>query len=114
MQKHRISVVAGLIAWCLLASAMSFGADKTKGFIKSRTGETLVVTTDDGDKTVVLTDDTKTKDDRGLFGLEKQQISSVVLIPGLKVEVEGTPDDQGRVVAKTITVDGDDLEASQM
>src|SRR4051794_15018158 len=111
MQKHRMSVVAGFISSCLLASAMSFAADKTAGFIKSRTGETLLVTTDSGEKTVVLTDDTKTKDDRGLFGLEKQQLSSVVLIPGLKVEVEGTPDDQGRIIAKTITVDGDDLEA---
>src|SRR4051812_36867061 len=113
MQKHRMTFLAVLIAWCLLASATSFGADKTKGFIVTRTGETLVVKTDAGDSvTVVLTDDTRTKDDRGLFGLEKQQMSSVVLIPGLKVEVEGAPDDQGRVVAKTITVDGDDLEAS--
>jgi len=37
-----------------------------------------------------------------------------VLIPGLKVDVDGTTDDQGRVVAKTITVDGDDLESAQM
>ena len=103
MQKHRVTFLAVLIAWCLLASAMSFGADKTKGFITSRTGETLLVKTDGGENmTVVLTDDTRTKDDRGLFGLEKQEMSSVVLIPGLKVEVEGTPDEQGRVIAKTI------------
>jgi outer membrane protein OmpA-like peptidoglycan-associated protein len=38
----------------------------------------------------------------------------VVLIPGLKVDIDGVPDDQGRVVAKTITVDGDDLEAAEM
>jgi outer membrane protein OmpA-like peptidoglycan-associated protein len=63
---------------------------------------------------VVLTDDTTTKDDKGLFGLEKQQVSSVVLIPGLKVDVDGVSDEQGRVVAKTITVDGDDLETAEM
>jgi outer membrane protein OmpA-like peptidoglycan-associated protein len=63
---------------------------------------------------VVLTDDTRTKDDKGLFGLEKQQLSSVVLIPGLKVDVDGTSDDTGRVVARTITVDGDDLETAEM
>jgi outer membrane protein OmpA-like peptidoglycan-associated protein len=74
----------------------------------------LIVKTADGNTTVVLTDSTTTKDDRGLFGLEKQRLSSVVLIPGLKVEVDGTTDDQGRVVAKTITVDGDDLESAQM
>jgi OOP family OmpA-OmpF porin len=38
----------------------------------------------------------------------------VVLIPGLKVEVDGTSDGQGRVVAKTITTDGDDLETAEM
>jgi outer membrane protein OmpA-like peptidoglycan-associated protein len=30
------------------------------------------------------------------------------------VEVDGTSDDQGRVVAKTITTDGDDLETAEM
>jgi outer membrane protein OmpA-like peptidoglycan-associated protein len=74
----------------------------------------LIVKTADGNSTVVLTDYTTTKDDRGLFGLEKERLSNVVLIPGLKVEVDGTADDQGRVVAKTITVDGDDLESAQM
>jgi outer membrane protein OmpA-like peptidoglycan-associated protein len=63
---------------------------------------------------VVLTDDTRTKDDKGLFGLDKQHMSSVVLIPGLKVDVDGTSDEHGRVVAKTITVDGDDLETAEM
>jgi outer membrane protein OmpA-like peptidoglycan-associated protein len=68
----------------------------------------------DGKTTVVLTDDTKTKDDKGLFGLDKQQLSNAVLIPGLKLKVDGVSDDQGRVVAKTITVDGDDLETAEM
>ena len=44
---------------------------------------------------MVLTDDTTTKDDKGLFGLDKQQMSNVVLIPGLKVDVDGTSDEQG-------------------
>jgi outer membrane protein OmpA-like peptidoglycan-associated protein len=38
----------------------------------------------------------------------------VVLIPGLKVDVDGTSGENGQVVAKTITVDGDDLETSEM
>jgi OmpA-OmpF porin, OOP family len=41
-------------------------------------------------------------------------MSNVVLIPGLKVDIDGTSDDQGRIVAKTVTVDGDDLEAAEM
>lgn len=67
-----------------------------------------------GKTTVVLTDDTTTKDDRGLFGLEEQQMGDTVLIPGLKVKVDGVTGDEGRVVAKTITVDGDDLETAEM
>jgi OmpA-OmpF porin, OOP family len=95
---------------------LAFGADKAevKGMITARTGETLIVQTADGNVTVVLTDDTTTKDDKGLFGLDKQHMSNAVLIPGLKVDVDGTPAEQGRVVAKTITVDGDDLESAEM
>ena len=33
-----------------------------------------------------------------------------MLTPGLKVHVDGRSDDRSRVVAKTITFDGDDLE----
>jgi outer membrane protein OmpA-like peptidoglycan-associated protein len=37
-----------------------------------------------------------------------------VLIPGLKVKVDGMSDDKGRFVAGEITVDGDDLETAEM
>jgi OmpA-OmpF porin, OOP family len=115
---HRKTLVASLIALFLLASVAAFGANgdkaEVKGMITSRTGETLIVKSGEGTTTVVLTDSTRTKDDKGLFGLEKQEMSNVVLIPGLKVDIDGTSDDQGRVVAKTITVDGDDLETAEM
>src|ERR1700761_2926261 len=115
---HRRMIVASLTALFLAASVSAFGAsgDKAsaKGMIMSRTGETLIVKGAEGKVTVVLTDDTTTKDDKGLLGLDKEHMSDVVLIPGLKVDVDGVSDDQGRVIAKTITVDGDDLETSEM
>jgi len=115
---HRKTIVVSLTGLLILASVSVFGApgDKAeaKGMIFSRTGETLQVKTAAGNVTVVLTDETKTKDDKGLFGLDEQQMSDVVLIPGLKVDVDGTSDDQGRVIAKVITVDGDDLETAEM
>ncbi len=113
---HRRMTVVSLMALFLLASAFAFGGDKTqvKGMINTRTGETLIVQSGGQNVTVVLTDETKTKDDKGLFGLDKQYMSSAVLVPGLKVKVDGVSDDQGRVVAKTITVDGDDLETAEM
>jgi OOP family OmpA-OmpF porin len=113
---HRKATVATLMGLLFLASLFAFGDDKTqvKGMINTRTGETLIVQSGGQNVTVVLTDETKTKDDKGLFGLDKQFMSSAVLVPGLKVKVDGVADDQGRVVAKTITVDGDDLETAEM
>src|SRR4051812_32726529 len=108
-------ITIGVVALFLLSSLAAIAGDDINGMIKTRTGETLIVQTTEGtDVTVVLTDDTKTIDKRGVFGLSKTKLSSIVLIPGLKISVEGTRDDQGRIVAKQITTDGDDLEASQM
>jgi len=117
---HLKQMFMALLFLCLIAATLGTAAAaqekaKIQGMITTRTGETLVVKTAGGNATtVVLTDDTNTKDDKGLFGLEKQVMSNSVLIPGLKVKVDGTSDDQGRVVAKTITVDGDDLETAEM
>jgi outer membrane protein OmpA-like peptidoglycan-associated protein len=116
MNRRTIAVSLTALLFLASASVVQASGDKTKvkGMITTRTGETLIVKSDQGTVTVVLTDDTVTKDDKGLFGLDKKQLSSVVLIPGLKVEVDGTSDGQGRVVAKTITTDGDDLETAEM
>jgi outer membrane protein OmpA-like peptidoglycan-associated protein len=113
------TVVVGVMTFLLLASLGAFGSSdekaKVKGMIISRAGETMVVQNSEGSKiTVVLADDTRTKDNTGLFGLDRKELSHVVLIPGLKVSVDGVSDDQGRVAAKTITVDGDDLETAEM
>ena len=104
----------GLFDSVFATSAVGQEKAKVKGIIRTRTGETLIVKTKEGDTTVVLTDNTTTKDDKGLFGLDKEIFSNSVLIPGLKVKVDGMAGDQGQVVAKTITVDGDDLETAEM
>src|SRR5215469_1309992 len=115
---QRKTIVVGLMTVLFVALVAAFGAtgDKAKvqGMIISRAGETMVVQTPEGKTTVVLADDTRTKDNIGLFGLDRKELSSVVLIPGLKVSVDGVSDDQGRVAAKTITVDGDDLETAEL
>ena len=116
MTMHPKTIVVSLVALFLLASVCAFGDDKAevKGVITSRNGDTLTVKSAEGNVTVVLTDNTRTKDDKGLFGLEKQEMADTVLIPGLKVDIDGTSNGQGQVVAKTITVDGDDLETAEM
>jgi len=118
MQAKRIASIAALALLCLMAFALAVSAEgdkvKTKGMIVSRTGETLIVKSSSGQTTVILTEDTKTKDNKGMLGLRKEFMANTVLIPGLKVDIDGVSDDQGRVIAKTITVDGDDLETAEM
>jgi outer membrane protein OmpA-like peptidoglycan-associated protein len=114
---ERKAIVLGLMTVLFVTSVGAFGAAgdkaKVKGMIIARTGETLVVKTTEGNVTVVLADDTRTKDNVGLFGWGRKEMSSVVLIPGLKVSVDGVSNDQG-VAAKTITIDGDDLETAEL
>jgi OOP family OmpA-OmpF porin len=118
MQRKGITLLLSSAAICLLATVSAFGADgektEVKGMIASRTGETLIVRKSSGNVTVILTDETKTKDNKGVFGLRKEYMANTVLIPGLKVQVDGVSDAEGRVIAKTITVDGDDLETAEM
>jgi len=118
METKRIAAMAILVLVSLMTgiSAPASAGDKVKvkGMIVSRTGETLVVKGSGATTTVVLTEDTKTKDNKGMLGLRKEYMANTVLIPGLKVDVDGVSDDQGRVVAKNITVDGDDLETAEM
>jgi len=115
MQRNRITVPVIVAAMCLLTSVLAFAGNETKakGMIISRSADTLILKTADGQTTVVLDDSTKVQQPKGL-GLRKRQVSSAVLIPGLKVSVEGKPDDQSRIVAKTITFDGNDLETAEM
>ena len=114
MNRKLETIVVSSMAVLLLASVTAFGSQaKVKGMISGRTGETLIVNTESGKVTVVLTEGTKIKDKRGLFGLQEDVLAPTVLIPGLKVSVDGMSNGEG-VVAKTITVDGDDIESSQM
>ena len=108
-------ILTALLCWITPGSL--YGVDsgekvKLRGLITERTGETLTVKTADGKVTVVLTDDTKVQKPKGL-GLRKTQMSFIALIPGLKISVDGTHDDQGRVVADTITFSGDDLQTAE-
>jgi outer membrane protein OmpA-like peptidoglycan-associated protein len=114
----RKTIVASLMTMFFLLAGSVLGASdekmQVKGMIVARTGETLLVSSSGGKVTVVITDDTRTKDNKGLLGLRKQYMSNTVLIPGLKVKIEGVSDNEGRIVAKTISVDGDDLETAEM
>jgi OmpA-OmpF porin, OOP family len=110
----RTAVLMVMLSLSIYCVGVPTNQSAVTGTITSRSGDSLTVNSGGQVTTVVLTDETATKDDKGLFGLDKQYMSDVVLIPGLKVKVQGAPDEQGRFVAKTITVDGDDLETAEM
>jgi OOP family OmpA-OmpF porin len=116
LRTWKFTVAYPALLWCLLAG-LAYGTsngEKTKvqGLIAARTGETLVLSTDSGNVTVVLTDDTKVQQPKGL-GLRHKQMSATVLIPGLRISVDGVDDAQSRVTANTINFDANDLETAE-
>jgi OmpA-OmpF porin, OOP family len=120
--KYMKLISKSMVAYSILLSCLSVGVAygasngekvKVKGLITTRTGETLTMkTADAGSVTVVLNDNTKVQQPKGL-GLRKKQMSATVLIPGLKISVDGVGDAQSRVTAKTITFDPDDLQLAE-
>jgi outer membrane protein OmpA-like peptidoglycan-associated protein len=120
MQKNRKAIVSSLLVFCVPVLVATFAAAQNaakdveaEGIIKSKTGETLIVTNPEKQTTttVLLTNDTKV---RQLKIFSEKHVTADVLIPGLKISVEGTSDDQGRVVAKKIDFDSGDMETAQM
>jgi outer membrane protein OmpA-like peptidoglycan-associated protein len=110
-------IVACTALLCCLLIGLAYGASngekvKIKGVIATRTGETLVVSTASGNVTVVLTDDTKVQQPKGL-GVRKKEMGATVLVPGLRVTIDGVGDAQSNVTAKSINFDSADLEMSQ-
>jgi OmpA-OmpF porin, OOP family len=118
MTQNRSRSIGYAALLCCLAVGMAYGASngekaKVTGIITGRTGDTLTIKSmDAGTVTIVLNDDTKVQQPKGL-GLRKKQMSATVLVPGLKISVDGVGDAQSRVVAKSITFSEDDLETAE-
>jgi OmpA-OmpF porin, OOP family len=95
-----------------LAQSVTAGEKvKTSGLITGRSGEDLKVKTNDlGDITVVLTDDTKVEQPKGLLKVRKTNMGMAVLVPGLAVQVEGVGDANGRVTAEKIKFSKESLK----
>jgi OOP family OmpA-OmpF porin len=118
MKKTSRSIAAYAVLLCCLSVGLAYGATngekvKVKGLITTRTGETLTIKTGTAENVVVvLTDDTKVQQPKGI-GLRMKQMSAAVLIPGLAVLVDGVGDAQSRVTAKSITFEQSGLQLAE-
>jgi outer membrane protein OmpA-like peptidoglycan-associated protein len=93
------------------SGAHMFAQEKIKGMIKGRSGNTVMLeNADQPYVNVLVTDSTKVRQNEGLFKARKKDLSVAALIPGLEVSVEGSRDETGIFVAKSITFNGNDLE----
>jgi len=83
---------------------------KVEGLIKSKQGESMMIQTSSSPNiTVVLNDRTRIRELHGAFNAVRKEVPQDILIPGLKIWIQGTYNEQQQVVAKTIQFDAKDL-----
>jgi OmpA-OmpF porin, OOP family len=104
------AVLAGLLTIILTAAAQG---QTVRGVINGRSGATMTLQTTDTPKLVVLLTPTTDVDEvQGALRARKKQMAMTSLIPGLPVEVKGTMNDQGQLVADSVRFKGNDLKAA--
>jgi OOP family OmpA-OmpF porin len=107
----------GILPLMVLTSASMFLSAETvkiQGMVQARSGATMIVQTADSPKVVVLlTDETQVGQIQGVLKARRKEMSMAALIPGLKVQVEGTYNDQTQLVARLVKFQGNDLERAQ-
>jgi OmpA-OmpF porin, OOP family len=110
----RIMLVALLWSLGPAVGAQSAKGVKEEGVIKVRDGDTMILQTSDSPNLkVLLTSDTEVGQVQGLMQARRKEMSMAALIPGLKVNVEGTYNDQKQLVAKTVAFKGNDLQDAE-
>lgn len=109
-----ISIATLSIMFIALSSTMTAQTVNVEGLIKARSGDTMILKTSDSPKLIVLLDDnTEVGQIQGVLKARRKQMSMAALIPGLKVQVEGTYNDQGQLQAKVVKFKGKDLEEAE-
>jgi len=97
----------------LLTHGATAHGQNTQGVITGRSGATMTLQTQDGSKLVVLlTASTDVAEVEGLFKGRKKEMAMTSLIPGLPVQVTGSTNDQGQLVADSVKFKGNDLKAA--
>src|ERR1700756_690656 len=103
-----------LIAFALLAPTVFAQTVKIEGLIKARRGGTVILSPSASPSVpVYLTDSTQVGQVQGLLQARRKEMSMAALIPGLQVKVEATYNEQGQLVATSVSFKGNDLEDAQ-
>jgi OOP family OmpA-OmpF porin len=107
-----IPAVMGTLMIILAGNAAAQG-QAVQGVINGRSGATMTMQTADTPKLVVLlTPTTQVDEVQGVLKARKKQMAMTSLIPGLPVQVQGSTNDQGQLVADSVKFKGSDLKAA--
>jgi OmpA-OmpF porin, OOP family len=107
-------LTVSLIGLALLCTTVAAQSVEVEGLIKARNGDTMIVNTSGSpDVTVLLTDSTQVGQVQGVFKARRKQMSMAALIPGLKVKVEGSYNDERQLVATSVSFKGNDLQDAE-
>jgi len=85
---------------------------KIVGVIAGRSGANMIVRTATGTTTVTLNESTKVEEKKGALKLKHSSMAATSLIPGLKVEVDGTPGPNSSLIATTVKFSAGDLQTA--
>jgi|tagenome__1003787_1003787.scaffolds.fasta_scaffold20940668_2 outer membrane protein OmpA-like peptidoglycan-associated protein len=116
--------IAGKLLWkgtllsVVLATLTTVAAEdpagKIQGVIKGRSGANMIVQTTDYPRLiVVLTNNTKVSQIKGVLKARREDMSMAALVPGLIIQVEGTFNVDRQLVASSVRFKGDDLKQAQ-
>jgi OmpA-OmpF porin, OOP family len=110
-----VSTIPAVLAALMISVAgnATMQAQTVQGVINGRSGATMTLQTVDTPKLVVLlTPTTEVDEVQGVLKARKKQMAVTSLIPGLPVQVQGTTNDQGQLVADSVKFKGNDLKAA--
>jgi OmpA-OmpF porin, OOP family len=100
-----------LAAFLLLSNISAQENTKVKGVIDERNGEAMTVETQDaGDVIVLVTLATQVEEPKGIF--RTRRLAVMALVPGLLIELRGSYDAHGRLVADVIKFNASSLQTA--
>jgi OmpA-OmpF porin, OOP family len=106
-----VAVLAAAIS--LITGVSSAQGQSVQGVINGRSGPTMTLQITGGSNVVVLlTPTTQVDEVEGIFKARKKQMAMTCLIPGLPVQVQGSTNAQGQLVASDVKFKGNDLQAA--